>query len=401
MGIKGVLIDVSGTLMDTSAKEPVYAEGMVEFLECLRELDIVPVLVSNDLSQKCIEKLIDGEDSLSGAVGLTSEFVGKKKGSPVWIDKACDLLQVSPNELVYVGDSRYDMITAASRGVIYFHAGWSKPHKEYGLDVPSPAVLQLILKHVFVKEKLWYWSADQADSAGRPLQVRSLIDGNGANIKDLKSDLMTLKSGYDRPLGPITLRQFIILQLIASMYLDGLTTNVGVWCTYPGSAGGGNPLLGPLLDVAAKLFHVKLRPDGIIRHTNVAPKHKMRVQGQTPDFSHEADSAMLLSTPAFKRKVAGKRVVVFDDFTTDGLTAEFSRNWFLNMGAREVIVVSIGKYGNRYHVQVPEAGTDWDSALPNEGLKFKETLISVNSDEGELRDFSDHYVNFLAESVNL
>jgi hypothetical protein len=73
----------------------------------------------------------------------------------------------------------------------YFHAGWATPYGKYGLNVETPGIFRLILKHILLKERPWYWAADQKDGLGRQLRVRTLIDGNGANIPGLKSDSFT------------------------------------------------------------------------------------------------------------------------------------------------------------------------------------------------------------------
>jgi hypothetical protein len=375
MGIEGILIDVSGTLVSRSGGKAEYVGGMPELFDFLRQVGIKPILVSNDYSQAQLESIVTKNAPLTGSLALTRELVGKPKGSPLWIDAACDALGVSSNQLVYVGDSKWDMITASQRDVVYFHAGWAKEHGDYGVNMSSPTELLLVLKHIFLKKERWYWELDEADGRGRPVVVRALIDGNGANLPKLKSDLMSLKSGYNVDVGPMTLREFLILHMLASMYLEGIFSGVASWCTYPGSQGGSNPLLEPLLDTAAKLFHTKLRPDMIQRHTKTVPAHRLRMKGQAPNFAHQTESILLSDDGKYAKGVKGKTALVFDDFITDGHASETSRNWLMELGAECVIVVGIGKYGDYFDIQTPAAS--WDPTEANKGLKFSERRVHV------------------------
>ena len=135
MSIKGILIDISGTLVNLSRQGTEWVPEMPELLDFLKEASITPILVSNNMPQRDLERAINSIEPLNGAIGLTRELVGKPKGSPLWIKAAREALGCSANELVYVGDSKFDMITAANSGVIYFHAGWAAPHERYGLNV--------------------------------------------------------------------------------------------------------------------------------------------------------------------------------------------------------------------------------------------------------------------------
>ncbi len=393
MPIKGVLIDISGTLISRRDWVP----GMPELLDFLRGAGITPVLVSNPMSQRGLERAINENKPLEGAIGLTAERIGKKKGSPLWIDTACEALDCRADELVYVGDSKYDMYTASSRDVVYFHAGWAAPHDRYGLNVETPKDLVLILKHIFLKRELWYWRLDSFDGHGRPVSVRTLIDGNGAEMPGLKSDLISLKNGYNAPLGNISLRTFLILDLLASLYLEGLCSELGVWTTYPGSRGGVNPLSGPLLATAAALFAPRSwNPELLIRHTATKASHFLRWEKKEVPFSHQTNSMRATDDTKAIKRLQGKTVLVLDDFVTEGHASELSRNWFLKLGAEKVISVGIGKYGDRYRIQTP--GGDWDPTVPSKGLPFAERTITEPRNGAALEEFRERYLAFQQES---
>jgi hypothetical protein len=173
----------------------------------------------------------------------------------------------------------------------------------------------------------------------------------------------------------MTLRKFIILNLLANLYLEGLHKGVKIWTTYPGGQGAQNPLVDKLLDTAAKLFSTKLRPDLIRRHTPVKASHRLRMEHKDAPFSLQTDSILINADSTARKAIVGKNVIVFDDFMTRGNASEAARNFLMQMGAAKVICVAIGKYGDSFNVQTPPANTKWDASKPAPGLTFTETHV--------------------------
>ena len=127
---------------------------------------------------------------------------------------------------------------------------------------------------------------------------------------------MSLKSGQDSVLGTMKFRRFLILHLLAALYLEGLTKEITLWCTYPGSSGKLNPLVDELLDTAARLFRAQLKPGLISRHSTVPASHELRIQHLPAPFSLQTDSILLHADSKLRQKIEGKTVAVFDDFIT-------------------------------------------------------------------------------------
>ncbi len=390
-----MLVDIGGTLVDKMGPGGNYIEGIPALFKFLRSAEIVPILVSNDLTQQSLEAFIAQNPPLRASMALTRETVGIAKGSPRWIDMACERLGVKTNELLYVGDSKWDMITASQRGVVYFHAGWAAAHDRYGVNVESPNQLRLILKDIFLKDdsNLWYWSLDAVDDDGRPVVARALIDGNGANLKSLKTLLMSLKSGQDSVLGTMKFRRFLILHLLAALYLEGLTKEITLWCTYPGSSGKLNLLVDELLDTAARLIRAQLKLGLISRHSPVPASHTLRIQRLPAPFSLQTDSILLHADSKLRQKIEGKTVAVFDDFITRGNAAEAARNFLMQLGAAKIVSIGIGKYGADYDVQTPTC-PPWNARKAAKGLSFKTHSMSSPTNTSALGAFRDAYDEF-------
>jgi hypothetical protein len=63
-------------------------------------------------------------------------------------------------------------------------------------------------------------------------------------------------------------------------------------------------------------------------------------------------------SPEYKGKLGGKTVIVFDDFTTSGMSLDWARTLLLSAGAERVILVTFGKYAKihpaKHHCYVPQ-----------------------------------------------
>ena len=68
--------------------------------------------------------------------------------------------------------------------------------------------------------------------------------------------------------------------------------------------------------------------------------------------------------PIYQDKIADKRILVMDDFITDGYSGEWARTLLLEAGASEVICVGVGKFPRRgqqpFMVQSPRPGVHID-----------------------------------------
>src|SRR5690349_3828981 len=105
-----------------------------------------------------------------------------------------------------------------------------------------------------MREHLWYSQLDAADTAGRPVHLRTLIDGNGGGHAVAKQKLIRMLKGRDQVDGG-RFNEFVANQFLGSLYLSGLHREIDYWAIYPGhSAGISNPALEPFLRLHARHF---------------------------------------------------------------------------------------------------------------------------------------------------
>ncbi len=395
MAVEGVIFDVSDTLVRWPSEA---VEGVIPAVERLRNLGVQIIAVSNEPRAKV-------ERGLAGAAVrvdhiVTRADVGVAKGSPRWIDRICDDTGLDRNQLLYVGDSQHDMITASHAKVVYVHAGWAAPPGQYGMPAPQPAWVAAVVQHIFRKRRRWFWTVDTKDRNGNRIRQKALIDGNGAGRPALKANLLSAFKGSGDPrVGPMLLADFVMLHLVASLYEEGLHDEAGWWTTYPGRDKTRNTVMGNFLDVAAKLFRRQYQPDLFIRHKATVTSKEAFDAGQLVGALDNQLTTVHLN-PTLREKLPGKSVLVVDNFLTRGATTEMARNMLLAGGAADVTAVVIGKYGGtNYHFTAP-ADLEWNPFTEDcpAGSVFAPALVAGAEDNAALTEFLASYDAMAAES---
>lgn len=385
MSIEAAILDLDGT---TIAPDGSVVQGMNEVIGRLHELEVQVVIFSNRPKREGLVKI----QSLTASPDLfvTKQQTKVSKGSPKWIQYVCDTLGIEPNKLIYLGDHELDMRTAVNSKVVYLNAQWSNPSFPYGIQLSSPALLPTIIEHFFLKTALWHWRLDTVDAAKRPVVAKSMIDGDAAGISELRYKLLGwTKYGISSPVGPFPLSMFVMLHLLASIYLDGLYEYADWWTTYPGSSGGVNPAMQDFLNSVAKMFHDRFIPDLLIRHAQAKDSGETRANGGSVDFINQVSTVRLNDD----HSVEGKKILLVDDFITEGHSIEWARNLLLQAGAASVVNVSIAKYGPRFWSEACKSGSEFDPFSPvHLGMSHFRTIQHTGTLDGEaLRYFRESY----------
>jgi hypothetical protein len=352
VAVEGVVFDVGGTLVNERTLDA--QPGVTEALDRLRQIGIQLIAAGNHTRRELVRDLRSAE--LQVDLVVSKDEVRENKGSPAWIDYICSVTGLAPNQLLYVGDSHYDMLTAMHRSVVYAHASWSKPRGEYGLTAPAAGWVPAVVAHIFRKRHPWFWQLDATDAAGRRVWARTVLDSRGAGDPALERALVALlKRGIDPRVGPMSLREFIMLHVLASLYASDIPSQVHLWTTYPGSQGDPNAPMAGFLDVAAKLFYRRYDGD-LLERTRPAIRSRDaywkggvdQTSGAIGAFRNQFYTVQLGDDRA--RRIRGKHVLVIDNYITRGVSLETARNLLLRAEAKSVYLAAIGKYDFGYHV---------------------------------------------------
>jgi hypothetical protein len=364
---------------------------MSEVIKEIKKLGLTFVVVSNKARPLGKSKL--KSVGLNPDLFVTSSDIGVRKGSPEFIKSPCQQLNLKENEVIYVGHSKFDMISASHARVIFVNVQWAPQKTDYGIFIDFPHELTNFITHFLLKQNFWYWHLLREDGVGRSVEIFSLIDGNGAGVPRLKQHLIrVLKQKSDILINNNSFKKFILYHLLGSIYLSGIYSNLDFWTTYPGhQQNSTNIIMEDLLDIHAKLFREQYLQNLLIRHTTSKKSSFSRAVGDFVRFGNQVNTIHV--NPDYKTKIINKNILIIDDFTTEGYSFECARNMLYNAGVDSVVCVAIGKYGSRHTLQTPTSRLSWDSFQPNAfGTgDFRGISVTGSIEEDALDEFRSSY----------
>jgi len=281
---------------------------------------------------------------------LNQEDVGVKKGSPRWVQLAAHRLGVQAWQMAYIGDDERDWRSAINGAVCYLQAAWAGtlPDRLSSLVVRRPAEVFIYLSHYLLTPPRWTYSLDVPEYG---LCVRSLLPGP-ARLPATRPPSFTLRQVFsqdlDANIGGASARDLLMLHALSSLYLEGLIVPRSIFAVYPSHTPGQiSPRLESYLGPAASLFGAFFKPDLLVRAVEVVDTSEERGQGRhgNVSFAVQTNSVHVNPNERDLLEKGNRNVVVFDDFTTTGMSLEWARNLLYTAGARKVILMTIGKWG--------------------------------------------------------
>jgi phosphoribosylpyrophosphate synthetase len=293
---------------------------------------------------------------------LTRPAIGRAKGSPAWIRAAAERLGIRPFQLLYIGDDELDWRTAINSATFYLHASWARPvpHRATTLVVDSPSSILLYATHFLLLRPRWEYAWSDPWNG---LYIRSLL-GASARLPATAPASFTLQDvlTYTRKVqvGSRPARDLLMIHALSSAYVEGLIRPNAFFTVYPSSAPGRmSDVLLEFLKPASCFFHGYFKRDLLLRAREAQDTSRARAraarEGQPDpvDFSTQTNTVHV--NVKYRRSLEGRSVVVFDDFTTTGMSLEWARNLLHAAGAREIVLLTIGKYPKAYTMYTPRA----------------------------------------------
>ena len=283
---------------------------------------------------------------------LTKADVGKSKGAKVWIERAAADLGCAPHKMLYVGDSFNDWTTAINSAVMYLQAKWSEagPLGKTSLSVDSPRGVWVFATHFLLQPPRWQYTLDEQST---PSNLRCLLNASArlpGKIEFEKSSTNTfeLKNIFthrlDVQVGTWSGRDALMTHAISSLYLEGLLPQGTFFAAYPShTPGKSDPILDDWLRPAAKIFHGWFKDDLLVR-VHEAPDTSLR-RSRGESVTPEMQMSTVRVNPKYKAKLGKRTVVLVDDFTTKGTSLEWGCRLLLAAGAKRVVLLAVGKFG--------------------------------------------------------
>lgn len=331
---------------------------------------------------------------------LFRSSVGISKGSAKWMEMAANLLGIEMYQCAYVGDDKQDWLTAIKAAVFYIHAGWSKamPPEVTAIEVKKPLEILGFITHFLLRPPRCEYTLDVEEHG---LHVRSLLNAltvlPASRPRSKPPDQFMLRDVFHKNLnvrvGERSARNLLMLHLLSSVYLEGLIAPGARFAVWPSSRPGKNsPSLNDYLETAARLMGGYFRPDLLTRAKQATDMSAERFyayresRASKESFTNQTNTAHVNPNSRNLIRTTNRNILVFDDFTTTGMSLEWARNLLYAGGADRVILLTIGKYVRRnlptysvYEPIVPGLITPYDLNSYAES-DFTERSYTMNRD---------------------
>jgi hypothetical protein len=329
---------------------------------------------------------------------------GKNRGSPDWIDVVTTRLGVVRQELLYVGCTALDWRTAINSGVFYVHARWAAPMPSgtTSLTAESPSWIREFLEFFLLHPPRWSHSLNGTDYTLRSLLPASALlpctsPGQEFKLQDVFTRERSIRIANNDA------RDILMLFVLANAYMEGLLPANLYLCVYPSSRRGTiSEQLRGYLDPAAALVHGYYRDDLLIRASDAPDSSLSRWEasqtGRPANISIATQATTVHLGPDYQFKLQGKTVIVFDDFTTKGMSLEWARLLLTAAGAGRIVLITVGKYGTTHTRYELAPGVQVDPYGQNTTLTradFTERSLTPYVDQGA----SGYYSNIITQII--
>jgi hypothetical protein len=247
-------------------------------------------------------------------------------------------LGVGLHETVLVGNETRDMQAGVNNKLLLIRPEWYPSSLVYGFPVATLGELSQFCEIFGLRQHPIYWSVDQGN-----VQVRSMGPFStyrpdfavfGADARNVA------KHGIGE-------RQFWFWMLVSSLYFSGLMHQVDFICPFPGHDPSSDSAVkqgvDAVLSTLGKCFRKDYLPDLIVRH-----QASIKSQTAKPDektFLNQLNTLRLNKFPRhYERdpnqtplKLKNKRILVVDDFCTNGRSLDVARAYIEAAGGAAIL----------------------------------------------------------------
>jgi hypothetical protein len=357
--LKGAIFDHTTLLLPSDRRDVL--PQLTELLSGLKERRLKLVVFSThrrDISRELRDRSLPDVDLFLTRYDIPGR---KPKGSPLWITEAAKRLGTKTHELVYVGSDKHDWLTAINSATFYVHAEWVAPsaRRTTVLSASQPLDILRLATHFLLLPPRWQYSIEDASNR---LYVRSLLRADAvlpATIPPTFTLQQVFTYEFRVKVDKWPARDLLVLHALSSLYVEGRIRPNSWFVVYPGSRPGRiSRVLQEFIKPASKLFRGFFKEDLLVRGKPARDSSMARAQARRRgslddpvDFTNQSNTVHV--NPRYRTRVKDQNVIVFDDFTTTGMSLEWARNLLYAAGAREVILLTIGKYPKQYKIYKP------------------------------------------------
>jgi hypothetical protein len=245
------------------------------------------------------------------------------------------------SDIIVLGADDEDMLMAVNSRSLLIRCEWAAPLPDkiskYGVPFADPASLPAVLR-LLEGAAPWYF-VHRGDFLHVYAQTNAgtKFEHDAAMIRLVAFLRSRLKSGGTR------LAKSFILHFLSSVYNTKEFEDVDLWGYFPSSdsQNDGSEIIATFCTEARITYKKRTRGPLFIRH-RVSPKRHIG-GGNRTDPTSQLETIHL--NPAYG-DVSGKTVAVMDDYLTYGVSFGVASALLKAAGARRVIAIALGKFGD-------------------------------------------------------
>ncbi|MBW9080672.1 HAD family hydrolase [Rhizobium pusense] len=340
--LKGAIFSLRDTLVVEGAIDATLMDQTVKLLQFLLAKNITPVIVSNS-SWIATPSKREIPDLLSEAVGYKIPYFQGGRDMPMKqfagaMNHVLATQGWQPEEAIYIGSTREDMIAARNGKLMFLNARWHAQNSAYGFEFESPKDIARFIDCCCLAIGDWFWAIEQADLrvyAIAPLaEYSKSYPTAGAYSTDAKQAVKFNKGDlrfWGRLMG-------------ARLYFSGLGRTIDYVAPYPGHRpDSAQKVLSNALKIAADTLRSSYLVDLIERHSPAQKSQTARQLGIALDHENQLSTIRLRRDPLktgqgggrYKSSPLkpGKTVLVVDDILTEGFSLEAAQAFVKATGA--------------------------------------------------------------------
>ena len=260
------------------------------------------------------------------------------------------------NETILVGSKQEDMLAGVNNGLLLVRPAWYGDDMEYGFRVSSIGQLAQFCEIFALRQHPIYWSINSGS-----LQARSMAPFStyfeefakyGANARQVA------KENKGDP-------KFWFFAVVSTIYFSGIVHGVDFICPFPGhipaATGGIRELLDDVMSQFGKCFRKPYLPNLIVRHTQSLKSQYLKPEQKT--FRNHLNTIYLnqrprrydrAEPPKAMLSLRSKRVLVVDDFITNGRSLDTARAYIEAAHGTAVLFSWLKTVNTSFHHMQPD-----------------------------------------------
>jgi len=302
------------------------------------------------------------------------------------------------NEVLYIGNSKEDMIAARNGKLLFLNGIWYKDTCNYGLKFNSFKEIARFLDIFLLRKNTWSMKAEFDKFTYYSLAPFSTYKESFSAYS--KSARATLKDYSNKT--TVEMDKFWGYYIISSLFLADIHKKAKYICIYPAHKSNNSSLgfhhymrerLINIVNEFCNMFHLSFIENLIIRHTT---SQESKFNRDLTSHKKQLDTICLNRSPnkglrgsSYKTKTwENKTVLVIDDICTEGYSLDSARILLENVNCT-IILCSWLKTINRNYKYIVESVSIKDPYKPftvKNNIRYNEKL------------YSDLYSNYKATS---